>query len=101
MNLTKMASELSESAEALTSKTLLVDEKQALMDMQDHIAHTDTAKRSSLADREVFEREYASMRNFYAAAILSRANVPRYCWDFRRIGRLIAVASSQYCMSNN
>jgi len=80
MNLTQMASDLSEDAEALTSKTSLVNEKQALMDMQDHIAHTDTAKKSSLADREVFEREYASMRNFYAAAILlgDRRGAPKW-----------------------
>ena len=70
LNLVDMSKQLSADAQELAEKTSLVDEKQAILDVQDQIVKTKEAKDSTLADDEKFVREHSAVRQYSIAAMM-------------------------------
>ncbi len=70
LNLSELSKEISDGAEALVEAKSLASEKQALLDIQDEVSQTNTAKETSFANVEKFENEYAAAQYFTVASML-------------------------------
>ena len=70
LDLGQLTKDISEGAEALVEAKSLASEKQALLDIQDTVSQTQTAKETSFANTEQFVNEYASAQYFTIASLL-------------------------------
>ena len=70
LDLAELSKDISDGAEALVEAKSLASEKQALLDIQDEVSQTSTAKETSFANIEEFKDEYSAAQYFTIASML-------------------------------